>query len=488
MSLKERESVYIYLLCQDRIVRQRSLLKELKVVKRSSSTASNVTTKTPKKKAKENCPSGAVLRSLRKLAAFHCYVFMFEAYKKKKMADKWKIMEESFYGDPRKKIKGAIHQLLDGDNAFAALYDKTVVNEKGIVERALKASCCGADTARHYVAGTHFTAKMLSTFADGKFFIGRLLWGFGEEVMNSGKKAISLMPKLAPQICSVNKNFAVISFSSGKTEDNLFLMIDNGMYDMELKEGGAAVVDADANATEDDDKSNNPQGDESLRDSGVDNRDLVVADTENMTEKDWDPFKGVEAPFGYSNDGKLVFLCLGPTTQHFSKVIRLGGSKFDDPETKKKGSRSAMRKEEEKRNVIDRVVGIERGLSQQTFGLMAQNEESAAQAHRDMRMTGILKRIENNAQLVNIRMSLWKELDEGEVKNTMMKYISDLLEKGEHLDRELEGMIAKGHNSNPIVKHLLFNAASSMGYKIDGNDEEVGGKTSGEVLADYKPS
>jgi hypothetical protein len=40
-----------------------------------------------------------------------------------------------------------------------------------------------------------------------------------------------------------------------------------------------------------------------------------------------------------------------------------------------------MRKEEEKRNVIDRVVGIERGLSQQSqtmFGLMAQNEESAA--------------------------------------------------------------------------------------------------------------
>ena len=79
---------------------------------------------------------------------------MFEAYEKKKMADKWKIMEESFYGDPRKKIKGAIHQLLDGDNAFATLYDDPIVNEKGIVERALKASCCGADTARHYVAGT----------------------------------------------------------------------------------------------------------------------------------------------------------------------------------------------------------------------------------------------------------------------------------------------------------------------------------------------
>jgi hypothetical protein len=90
--------------------------------------------------------------------------------------------------------------------------------------------------------------------------------------------------------------------------------------------------------------------------------------------------------------------------------------------------------------------------------------------------------------LIKIRMSLWKELDEGEVKNTMMKYISDLLDKGEHLDRELEGMIAEGRNSNPIVSHLLFNAASLMGYKIGAGDEIVGGKTSGEVLADYESS
>jgi len=85
-------------------------------------------------------------------------------------------------------------------------------------------------------------------------------------------------------------------------------------------------------------------------------------------------------------------------------------------------------------------------------------------------------------------MSLWKELDEGEVKGKVFKYISDLLEKRERLDIELEGMIAKGCNFNPIVNHLLSNAASSMGYKIGGNDEVVGGKTSGEVLADYESS
>jgi len=325
----ERQSVYICLLCQDKIVRQRISLKELQAVKRASSTASNGT-KTPKKKAKENCPSGTVLHNLRKLAAFHCYVFMFETNEKKKMSEKWKTMEGSFYGDPHKKIKGAIHQLVDGDNAFAALYDDPAVNENGIVEQALKASCCGADTACHSVAGTHFTAEMLFTFADGKVFIGRSLRGFGEEVMTSVKKAISLMPKLAPQICSINKNFAVIKFASGKMEDNLFLMIDNGVYNMEVKDGGPAVVNASANATEGNKQKENPQDDESRRDS-ADDMDLGIADTEDMTESDWDPFKGLKAPFGYSYDGKLAFFCFGPTMQHFSKVLHLGGSKFDDP-------------------------------------------------------------------------------------------------------------------------------------------------------------
>ena len=243
----------------------------------------------------------------------------------------------------------------------------------------------------------------------------------------------------------------------------------------------SAVVVVDANECGD---NLQEQNERSRMDSGVEDWEDTQSADDNANK--CDPFKGVVATFG-----KLAFICLGPTTQHFSKVIRLGGSKFDDPVTKKKGSRAAMRKEEEKRNVVDRVVGIDCGVSQQsqtTFGLMAQNEESAVQAHRDMRMTGITKRIENNTQLIKICMSLWKELDEGEVKNTMMKYISDLLDKGEHLDRELEGMIAEGRNSNPIVNHLLFNAASSMGYKICASDEVVGGKTRGEELADYKSS
>jgi hypothetical protein len=154
---------------------------------------------------------------------------------------------------------------------------------------------------------------MLYTFADGKIFIGQSLWGFGEEVMNLVKKAISIVPKLSPQICSIDKNFAVLKFSSGKTEDNLFPIIDNGMYDMEVREGGAAVVNAYAHSTVADDPNDKTYDDESRKDSGTDMEEVIVSD--------WDPFKGMEAPFEYSYEGKLAFLCMGPKTQHFSKVL-----------------------------------------------------------------------------------------------------------------------------------------------------------------------
>ncbi len=46
-------------------------------------------------------------------------------------------------------------------------------------------------------------------------------------------------------------------------------------------------------------------------------------------------------------------------------------------------------------------------------------------------MTGIMIRIETNTQLVKIHISLLKEFDEGEVKDMMLKYISDCWRRGD---------------------------------------------------------
>ena len=90
-------------------------------------------------------------------------------------------------------------------------------------------------------------------------------------------------------------------------------MIDNGMYDMEVKDGGPAVVNAYANATEGDEQNKNPQDDESRRDS-ADDMDLGIADTKDMTESDWDPFKGSKAP------PLMEFVCHGQFRFQHQKI------------------------------------------------------------------------------------------------------------------------------------------------------------------------
>ena len=69
------------------------------------------------------------------------------------------MMEERFYGDSEKRIKGACEQLMDGNNALGFLYNGNE-GENG-PKRMLKSFCCGSATSSNYVAGVHFTVKMI---------------------------------------------------------------------------------------------------------------------------------------------------------------------------------------------------------------------------------------------------------------------------------------------------------------------------------------
>jgi hypothetical protein len=60
---------------------------------------------------------------------------------------------------------------------------------------------------------------------------------------------------------------------------------------------------------------------------------------------------------------------------------------------------------QEERAPIDQAVSIDRGTSQQncvTFGLMAQNKDNADQAHRDMRLVRIMKRINTTQKMIDL--------------------------------------------------------------------------------------
>ena len=107
-----------------------------------------------------------ILLELRQFAVFHCQAFVFLEYEKTNQTGTYALMEERFYGNPKKRIKGAWEQLITGDNAFVFLYNRGE-GENGI-ERTLNPICCVNSTSSNYVAGVHFTAKMIGTKAHTK--------------------------------------------------------------------------------------------------------------------------------------------------------------------------------------------------------------------------------------------------------------------------------------------------------------------------------
>ena len=87
------------------------------------------------------------------------------------------------------------------------------------------------------------------------------------------------------------------------------------------------------------------------------------------------------APVGYSYTGKLAFICFGPVLKFYSPILSTGGSMNLSVDERKKGSRASIQKMQEKKATSERVTRIGRGATQQNrmqFGLMAQNEDSAA--------------------------------------------------------------------------------------------------------------
>ena len=106
-----------------------------------SSTPSEQRAPTKKKRASATTAPVAVIRELRRVAAFYSQVYIFTKVEKAKANLRFALIEEHFYGNPQKRIKGACEMLLDGEGPFAALYN--VVEGDFDRELVLKASCCG---------------------------------------------------------------------------------------------------------------------------------------------------------------------------------------------------------------------------------------------------------------------------------------------------------------------------------------------------------
>ncbi len=206
-----------------------------------------------------------------------------------------------------------------------------------------------------------------------------------------------LVPKLSPKIVNIDSGLKVIGYASGQNEALFFQVIDNGMYEMERREGCGLNPDDDSvmihNLDEDEDESEKEVANE-----------VVVVEETPLLDTSCNPFNGVTTPLGYAYTGKLAFICFGPSSNYFSPSLKPGGASGIDKEERKNSGRASICKLQEEHATIDRAVCIDRGISQQncvTFGLMAQNKDNAGQAHRDMRLATIMKRINTTPKMID---------------------------------------------------------------------------------------
>jgi hypothetical protein len=212
----------------------------------------------------------------------------------------------------------------------------------------------------------------------------------GLTVLRSIKKALSIVPKLSPQIVMIDKNCAVIGYASGKNEQSFMQLVDNGMYAMTIGDDGQ-IVDVTSDGSDDDDNERIGAvavgGDDMLAKRKDDDCDNDVEEQNSPIElESWDPFKrgGIIAPDGFTYIGKLSFICFGPTSKFFASTLAMGGQSDRTVEEKKAGSRKSQRKVNTERANTDREVGGDRGMTQahrMQCAFMAQNEDDAVQRH-----------------------------------------------------------------------------------------------------------
>jgi hypothetical protein len=108
--LAHRHNVVFCLLCKARMIQ-----KKLHPTKKLGA---------PRKTKKGKVgPSAALLRNLRKIAAYHCQTIIFTMVDKTSEKAKHAAIEEVFYGNVSKNVIGACQQLVDGDHTFANLYN-----------------------------------------------------------------------------------------------------------------------------------------------------------------------------------------------------------------------------------------------------------------------------------------------------------------------------------------------------------------------------
>ncbi len=115
----------------------------------------------------------------------------------------------------------------------------------------------------------------------------------------------------------------------------------------------------------------------------------------------------------------MAFICLGPASKFYCKILKTSGGNAKNKEERKNNSRSSICKVQEEMAAMERAVRSERGMSVQTkvsFSFLAQNEDNADQQHADWRLMATIKQIKANQKLINTKMKMMDTMVGGVTK------------------------------------------------------------------------
>ena len=100
------------------------------------------------------------------------------------------------------------------------------------------------------------------------------------------------------------------------------------------------------------------------------------------------------------------------------------------------------------------------------LGLMAQNKDSTVQAHRDMQLVMIMKRVELTQKMIEIKMIMWEKIKMGSgvFKDKILESIENLFVQLEDLQTQLQEIGLQECVSNPIVVSVSLKCSNFYGF------------------------
>jgi hypothetical protein len=307
---------------------------------------------------------------------------------------------------------------------------------------------------------------VLSDIIKSKKQTDTTLWKHATSTLKTCKKAMTLLPRLAPKMVQLDNTKRIVGYSSGINFSSVLQAINNGMYLMGDNETFVRVTNKQNDGVEDD------------------------SSVQMMVDKgaDWDPFDGEEAPNGWMFLGYMSFALLGPGAEdpcYFSPLLRTNIKDNMTKEERNALARSSSRKHGAKMQESERQDRKNNSINMQTncdIATIALAKAEAGERAEDRSFLALNSKLDGKRLEVDLVGKLLQGCDDPEELTELRSDLKKLRTEIREITEELGKWTSRASAPNKLVDSLLSNAEKMMGIK--GDKDESGKETTVVDLVD----